>query len=124
VVRGKFLAVGRCRAAAEQRRRPGVVQVNVVQHDQPGEAEQVWPLEVVVRRVAHLVDGEVVGSLMVPPEELVSRAGARDERNGGLVDEKVDVMVGPQAGDEIGAAGRDPGAHGRHRAEPGESGHG
>ena len=46
---------------AEQGRGPRVVQMRVVQHGQAGIPEEVRPEVVVMRRVADLVDGQVVG---------------------------------------------------------------
>ena len=108
---------------AEQGRRPRVVQVRVVQHGQAGIPEEVRPQIVVMRRVAELVDGQVVGSLLVPPHEVVGRARARRHARDRLVDEDVDLVLAAQSRDEVGAAGRDAGGHRRHRAEPGEAGH-
>ena len=108
---------------AQQGRRPRMVQVRVVQDRQAGIPEEVGPLIVVVRRVAYLIDREVVGLLLVAPDEVVGRARARCDARDGLVHEDVDVVVGAERGDEVRAARRDAGRHGRHGAEPGQTGH-
>jgi hypothetical protein len=88
-------------------------------------AKEVRPEKIMMRRVAELIDREVVGCLLVSPEELVSRTesgrrctGLPDLR---LVYEDVDVMVRTEPGDELDAADRDAGADRGHRAEPGET---
>ena len=108
---------------AQQGRCPRMVQVRVVEDRQAGIPEEVGPLVVVVRGVADLVDGEVVRLLLVAPHKLMGGARARCDARHGLVHEDVDLMVGAEGGDEVRAARRDAGRHGRHGAEPGQTGH-
>ena len=84
-------AVVRGAERAEQGRRPRMMQVRIVEHRQAGIPEEVGPLVVVVRRVADLVDGQVVGSPLVPPHEVVRRARARRHARDRLVHEDVDL---------------------------------
>ena len=52
------------------------------------------------------------------------RARPRRDARHRLVDEEVDLVIGREGRHEVGAARRDARRHRRHRAEPGEAGHG
>ena len=55
----------------QEQSRPRMVQAGVVQHDQARVAQSVGPDVIVMRRIAELVDHEVVGIARVAPHEIV-----------------------------------------------------
>ena len=58
-------AIVRGASLAQQERGAGVMQMRVVQDDEAGIAERVGPLIIVVRRIAELVDDQIIGALAV-----------------------------------------------------------
>ena len=80
-----------------------MVQVRVVENDEPGILEDVWPHEVVAAGVPELVDDESYGAWWCShTNSCAERAGrcvcARSDELGGATDEDVDVMRGEHAG--------------------------
>ena len=80
-----------------------MVQVRVVEDDEPRILEQVGPHEVVAAGVPELVDDQIVGSLLVQPDEVVGGAGgevscAREGELGGRRDEHIHLVRGEDAG--------------------------
>src|SRR5687767_2373081 len=98
-----------------------MVEVGVVKHHKAGVAECIGPEKVVVRRVAHLVNRQVVGGLPATRYELMRGEMAGSASADGFIDEDVDIVTAAQGGDQVGAVEGDAGADGRHRAEPGEA---
>ena len=115
-------------AASQQRPGAGVVQVAVVEDDEPRVPEQVGPHEVVAPRVAHLEDRQVVRRAVVPPGKVVRR-GVSSRRSRftrgvhfvGGGDEHVDLGAARQRRDQIARVVGDPAADGRHRGEEGDA---
>ena len=107
------LVVERPPAAGQQREGPRLVELRVVQDEQPGMAQQIRPHVVMVARVPHLIDDEIVGSAEVPRDEIV--------RPGLVI--HIHVVLRANRGQELGAVRRNAGPHGRERGEPGEAGH-
>ncbi len=75
-----------------------------------------------------MIDRQIVRMQPMAPDELVCRTGqlpgARNrtaQPRDRLIHVDVDLVLGRQRRDEIGAAGRDAGWHRRHRAEPCEA---
>jgi hypothetical protein len=122
IVPCELRAIVRGSVRAQQRRRACVVQMRLVQHDQPGITERVGPFVVVMRRVAELVDGEVVRLLLVTPHEVVCRSNERVRRgvHQRIVDEDVDVERVTKRADQLGGPSRDARSRRRDRAEPRE----
>ncbi len=78
-----------------------VVQLAVVQNDEAREADQIRPHVVVARRVAELIDDEIVRARAVLPDEVVGveqlKAFVRRfERFRRPVDEQIDVVSPPR----------------------------
>ena len=121
-------------AVIEQQSGPRLVELPVVQHDEAGIPDEERPHEVVARRVAHLVDDQIVGVPELAPDELVRgpdpdrvRAVRHDRRarrgHGALVDEDVDLGVVADQRQHLRRVVGDAGSHGRERGEPGQAPH-
>ena len=109
----------------QQARGAGVVQVRIVEHDEPGELKKVRPHEIVAACVPELVHDQVVGSLPAQPDEVVSEAGgevpcAREGELGGRRDEHVDGVGREDARQHVDGVLSDAARHGRQRGEPGK----
>ncbi len=94
---------------AEQEGGPGMVEVRVVQNHQARIVQRVGPLIIVVRRIAELVDHQVIGRETPSPHEVV-RCRFRV---------LIDIVAPLREGvDQLGTASRDPCSNRRKRAEP------
>src|SRR5215211_8536319 len=58
-------------ALAQQERGARVMQARVVQYDETREAQRVGPLIIVMRRIAELIDRQVIGRSPAAPDEVV-----------------------------------------------------
>ena len=105
-----------------------VVQHQVVQHHQAWHARQQVIEKRVRRRIAHLIDRQVVGALSVPREKRagrLNRAAGWDAREIDvcLVAEEVDRVVAGEQGRDLDAVVRDPGRGWRQRRQKREALH-
>ncbi len=105
-----------------------VVQLAIVQNDEARIADQIRPHVVVARRVAELIDDEIVRARAIFPDEVVrveqlEAFVRRFERRRRPVDEQIDVVFRREPGQEIAAVPGNAGSDGRKRAEPRESWH-
>ena len=126
-------------AAGDQRMRPRLVQLRVVQHDQAGVAGEVGPHVVVAACIAELVDDQIERLGVMDGREVVggpdgspgrsdrgkpvrAHAGLGSSRRPDVVtDEQRDVVARGESREHHGAVAGDAGADRRERREPGET---
>ena len=106
------------RVCLEELRRPGVVEHEIVQHQQPRDTREVLVQEGVSRTVAHLVDRGVVGSLALSIGEDrlwldVALRGQPRAIDRLLGVEHVDLVPVGEQRQHVGRVVRDPGGRGR-----------
>jgi hypothetical protein len=86
------------------------MELRVMKHDEAGVAGDVGPGMVVSRRIAKLVDDEVVRATVMPPDEVVGPLG--------IV--QIDVVPRAKRGNDFSGVGRDTRAGGGTWREPGD----
>jgi hypothetical protein len=110
------------RGRVEEHPGAGVVQHEVVQHQQARQAGQQRIQEGMGGAVAHLIDRQVEGVLAVPVEEgrrARHAAGVREPLglDGLLIVEDLDLVPSRQQGQHVGRVVGDPARRGRERAQ-------
>ena len=93
-----------------------MVQPRIVQHDETRISREIRPHVVVARRVAQLVDRQIVWFPTMAPDEVVRVEHASALRR--RIDKTVDRDLFAQRGEDICAVGRDAGPNRRQGREP------
>ena len=106
----------------EQVPRAGVVHARIVQHDEARIGHQIRPQVVVARRIAELVDDEIVRRALMPPDEVVRVEELRPMHgDAGAIDIAVDGMRSAERRDRVGAVRGDARTSRRQRRKPGNT---
>ena len=104
-----------------------MMELSIVQHDAPRIPNEVRPHVIVARRVAELIDHQVIGMLEVSPDEIVGTQNRSIEtrhlrRARPSLDEYIDRIIGNEAREQIGVVPRHPRSQGRKGCKPRDPG--